>query len=554
MASSSVPARGPRAALSAAAAVLALGWTSGEVNRVGVTWDEPYYFSSAVRIQDWTARVLAGPDRRAELTRERIAETWDWAHYWNPHPPIYKQAMAFTEWASGERLGSVRGFRIASLLFFGLLVGAVAWVAAAEWGLAAGAVAATSLLLMPRVAGHANVAATDTPLSLFWLAGTIGTLRFLQNRRPAALAVAAIGLGLAMGTKFTGLLLPLPLIAWAVLYRRRPATAVRLVTVVAGGAALFYLLNPLAWHDPIGYLGGLIADSTGREEVIPISTYYLGRSYGYRVPWHHGAVMTLVTVPLTLLVLALWGAGAGLTKWRRDPIAVLCLIEIAFFWALLALPSSPNHDGVRLFLPMFPFVALLAGRGWAVVWGALRRRLAGQAAILAGATAVLVLLVPAHHQRVRTAPYYLSYYNEVIGGVRGAAERGMEITYWYDALTPAFLARLNEVLPPGAVMATFPSQDYFLGLQALGLLRQDIHISDTIPAPYFLIYGRRGMFTPIEWGIYRDVRPLISVELDGVELAGLYMLEPAPAGDGTGEGEGGVASQKGRRSRDVDTE
>ena len=32
-------------------------------------------------------------------------------------------------------------------------------------------------------------------------------------------------------------------------------------------------------------------------------------------------------------------------------------------------------------------------------------------------------------------PYELSYYNELVGGPRGAWERGFELTYWYDAFT-----------------------------------------------------------------------------------------------------------------------
>ena len=33
-------------------------------------------------------------------------------------------------------------------------------------------------------------------------------------------------------------------------------------------------------------------------------------------------------------------------------------------------------------------------------------------------------------------PYELSYYNELIGGPRGAWARGFELTYWYDAFNP----------------------------------------------------------------------------------------------------------------------
>ena len=51
---------------------------------------------------------------------------------------------------------------------------------------------------------------------------------------------------------------------------------------------------------------------------------------------------------------------------------------------------------------------------------------------------------------VRIHPYELSYYNELIGGPRGAWERGFELTYWYDAFNDKVIAELNRRLPPSA--------------------------------------------------------------------------------------------------------
>lgn len=515
-----------RIGLSFVGAALAFIWLSSDVSDVGVTWDEPPYFASAVRIQDWTARVVKGPDRRLALSAEVIEDVWDWARKWNPHPPVYKEAMAVTEWIAGDWLGSVRGFRLAPMLFFSLLIGAVAWVGAREWGLLAGAGAAASLLLMPRVLGHAHIAATDVPLTALWFVATIGAIRFMDLRTFGAFAAAAIALGLAMSTKFTGLLIPAPIVAWALVYERKVKAATALLAVVAAAAVVAYLTNPLAWHDPIGAAWNLVRESLARGEVVPISTYYMGTSYTFELPWHHAIVMTLITVPLGILTLALWGAGSALPRLRKEPLAGLCLIQIAFFWVLLALPSSPNHDGVRLFLPIFPFLALLAGKGAARMGELLRPRLTGAELGLAGALGIVLFFMPAYLQTVAVSPYYLSYYGELAGGIAGAERRGMEMTYWYDALTPGFLDRLNDELPPDAVVATFPSQDYFIGLQGLGALRADIQITDTLPAPYYLIYGRRGMFTPIEWEIYRNVQPLLAVDLQGVELAGLYRYRP----------------------------
>ena len=46
--------------------------------------------------------------------------------------------------------------------------------------------------------------------------------------------------------------------------------------------------------------------------------------------------------------------------------------------------------------------------------------------------------------------YQLSFYNRLVGGIRGAYERGLKTTYFLEALTPDFLRAMNEKLPRNA--------------------------------------------------------------------------------------------------------
>lgn len=530
------------AAAAGGIALLVLLLLVPRLDDIGLTWDEPWYFGSALRIQDWATRVVLGPDRTAALQSEAIREAWDWASYYNPHPPAYKVAMAATEALTGRWLGSVRGLRVASALWFALLVAGVWWVGTRRWGWPAGLAAAVALLLLPRMVGHAHVAATDMPLAFFWFCGTLGLAAFLRGGGLPAGAVGAAGLGFAMATKFTGYLLPLPLLLWAVADRTARGRLAWAAIPVLGGLAVAYLLNPLAWHEPVGYVLDFFRESLGREEAAPIATYYLGARYPFSAPWHYAPVMTALTLPLGLSVLAVWGAVGGTGGWRSDWLGPLCLIQIAFFWLLLALPNSPTHDGVRLFLPAFPFIVLLMGRGLQAVSERVRARLPAPRQGIAMVLLGLTFFFPPLLQLAQTRPYYLSYYSELIGGARGAEARGMEATYWYDALTPTFLAELNEVLPEGAELATSPTQDFFRYLQAMGMLRGDIQIKSSLPSDYLLLYARKSTFDAWRWGLYRQVIPLRSITYQGVELVGLYAwADPAAA-----EKEAAGTSREGR--------
>jgi 4-amino-4-deoxy-L-arabinose transferase-like glycosyltransferase len=513
--------------------LLSFVWLFPGLDDVGLVWDEPYYFDSTRRIQTWVGQVVKGPDRAESLSQETVREVFDWRRYWNPHPPAYKLSMAATEAAFGRWTGEIVGFRITPLGFFSLLVACVTWLAGFTWGRAAGVGAGLSLMFIPRVVGHAHIAATDTVTAFAWFAASVGLALYVLEDRVRFLAIGILGLGLALATKFTGYLLPVAMLLWMIAYGRSPRAIAGAVLWGLGGLVVAWALNPLMWHDPVAETLLLVQESTSRSESIPIATYFMGRVWGYALPGYHAIVMTLITVPISLLVLSGWGGLASARSWEEGPIGGLCLAQILFFVALMAAPGTPNHDGVRLWLPMFPFVALLAGRGFSSMLRIARRRVPEERATLATLSLGVLFFVPPYVQTVRVAPYYLAYYSEAIGGVRGAARAGMETTYWLDAVTPAFLEKVSDTLPTGASVYAWPNYVHFRWLQANGLLREDIVVTEEMPADYLVLVARKAAFRPYHWRIYESVRPELAVELAGVELAGLYVwhddmdVEPA---------------------------
>lgn len=514
--------------------LLAFAWLFPGLGDVGIAWDEPYYFDSSRRIQEWAGRVVAGPDRAEQFSQEIVRETFNWRRYWNPHPPAYKLAMAATEATFGRWTGEVVGFRIAPLASFSLLVACVTWMAGLAWGGAAGIGAGLSILFMPRLVGHAHIGATDTLIALAWFVASAGLVLYVLEGRHRFLAVGSAALGVALATKFTGYFIPVAMLLWMIAYGRSRRAVAGAVLWGLGGLVVAWALNPLMWHDPVAETLRLVQDSLARDELIPIATYFMGRVWGYAVPPHHVIVMTLTTVPLSILVLAGWGTAAEIRHWEHRPAVGLCLTQILFFMALMAAPGSPNHDGVRLWLPMFPFVALLAGRGFASMIRITRQRVPRGKALLASLVIGALFFVPPYFQTVRVAPLYLAYYNEAIGGVKGAARAGMETTYWLEAVTPEFLRAVGEALPAGATLAAWPNAEHYEWLQRNGMLSEDIVVTERMPPDYLLLVARRASFQPYHWRIYENVRPELAVELDGVELVGLYaweahdVIEPDP--------------------------
>jgi hypothetical protein len=58
------------------------------------------------------------------------------------------------------------------------------------------------------------------------------------------------------------------------------------------------------------------------------------------------------------------------------------------------------------------------------------------------------------------------------------------------------------------------------------MLSDDIVVTGRMPPDYLLLVARKASFEPYHWRIYENVRPELAVELDGVELVGLYAWDP----------------------------
>lgn len=525
-------------------AALSLAWIVPRLDDVGVTWDEPMYFFSVERIQEWYGLLVENP--REAVRDSTIRAAWDPpdARYSNPHPPAYKQVMAATEALAGEALGRVAGYRLAPALLFALLVAAVAATGQALAGPPAALGAGLALLAMPRLVGHAHIAATDSPLSALWFLAAIGLALHAKRGGRAIVVLSGVGLGLAMATKFTGWLLPVAVLPWCLVERRSRGVLAWLFT----GLLVAWVVTPHSWAHPLGQLCSLFRESLSRESSLPIPTRYFGLAYVFTAPWHYPIVMTVVTVPLGVLALA----GAGLVGFVRDKLAVcrvyddrralrasltgMAILQVAFILALVALPQSPDHDGVRLFLPLFPFVALLAGLGLAALARLSVRRLPRRSGVALATCLGTVMLLPGLWQTARVAPFYLSYYNGLIGGLSGAAARGMEISYWFDSMTPDLLRDVERHVPAEEKIRGLPSSRHFVELQQLGLLRGDIRFEDRADSRYILVTKRMAYLSPRWLAAFESFRPLVSVQLDGVTLSALYDLAPAgESGPGSGE-------------------
>ncbi|HVC97292.1 MAG TPA: glycosyltransferase family 39 protein [Pirellulales bacterium] len=435
-----------------------------------MAWDEGNAIDRAEGIQRWFGRF--GASWSEPFSKGAIEADWRYTTHVEGHPALYGILIALGDSISRRWLSPLTAARCAPMLLFSLAASAAAYRLCRTVSPVAAFVGVTAMVSLPRLFAHAHFASFDGPLMSCWI---LAWAIFEPALCKAGWSVVwGAALGATMSCKFTGFLAPLPFMFWTIAFGGRKA-ARALAIGLPTAAATFYVLNPPLWHGPLAGMGAFFDLNLGRAERpdLNIPTTYFGARYDARtpLPWHNSLVWTAITVPVGTLSFFVLGLGRVLRNWRSRPEWLL----LAGNWAILvvarATPWAPPHDAERLFLPSFAFLALLAGIGGDAIWGwggaggALRRaRRAGTNTRVGSSqperrklgcyaaagrrclarAAVVGALTGAVTSSVWYAPQWLSYYNLLVGGLRGADALGMEATYYWDGLDAEALGWLHE--------------------------------------------------------------------------------------------------------------
>ena len=336
--------------------------------------------------------------------------------------------------------------RTGSATAFALTVFLIGCLANSWSGRTTGVLTAISLVLMPRVYGHAHLASLETITNLTCTAAVLSVALCWNGPLPPtrrAAVLTGVLMGLALLTKIQAILIPVPVIAWA-FWRWRTKAIVPLIVWGVTAYLVFFVSWPYLWFDPLQKTAEYLGRTTNRST---IQVWYWGQKYADKnVPWHYPIVMFGLTVPAVLQGLGLLGlfyrpkpsashseeteGGQQLTSNRaltnpqtsqitsvkpavfgqaksRDVLLSSCM---RFPLVVFSLPGVAVYDGERLFLTCFPLWAMFVGRGWIVCWQWLSHRIPSQPTALAICSGLLLL---AGSPLVTTSPCHLCYYNSI---------------------------------------------------------------------------------------------------------------------------------------------
>jgi 4-amino-4-deoxy-L-arabinose transferase-like glycosyltransferase len=339
----------------------------------------------------------------------------------------------------------------AMMTVIGLCMGAlIGWWAWKLRGAVAALAAVFAYALDPNILAYAPLVKNDVVFAFLLLAFAHALWRLGRNPGWGGVLAVALIFGIAVNVKTAGLvLLPLSVVMLALAPERRrrllfavtPLVAVAVAVAVTwacygfrfaptpegdgplNSSAVIKEMDPenafvagMLWIEehrllPQAWTSGTIyqySDLQGRP------SFLLGE-YSTTGWWYYFPLAMLFKTPLaTLIALVLAVAGilagraAGGLRWPGW--STLCLTIPPLCYGLPAILSGVNI-GLRHILPVCPFIFIGLGCGIASLWklGKTYYRIAALllAAWLLAATAA-------------SYPHYLSYFNEVVGGSRGA--------------------------------------------------------------------------------------------------------------------------------------
>jgi 4-amino-4-deoxy-L-arabinose transferase-like glycosyltransferase len=360
-----------------------------------------------------------------------------------------------------------------AMLSIALALGVLLFCATRQWfGTKAASLAVLFYSLEPTILGHSKVVHTDVASAFVYLLFFVVLYAYLA--KPTFRRAYLLGLvtAIALATKFSMVVLA-PVLGACFLYQlwRQGKRAlghfgiIAIIVVLAVNVAFGAQSRPLgadeAWIHTVSNHPALVVRTIEtlshvfpRDFLFGIyvvamhnsggdSNAILGQ-YSYTGWWYYFPVAFALKTPLPLLLAIV--AGLVWAIWRttqRDSSSLRILVPLAIYTALVM--TSKINIGVRHFLPAYPFLIMLAAVAIAEFWKRKPK--------LGGAIAVTVVVLMAV-ETAQTAPYYLSYMNQLKGSQPGWRYLSDSNVEWGDAV-PAlaqFLRKNGERRVSGALL------------------------------------------------------------------------------------------------------
>jgi hypothetical protein len=409
------------------------------IDDYGLTWDFHHHFFAGMHL----LKQPITPEMTANLP---FTEPDPRGTYKLPFGPLMSIAPVATYLVFFKWLG-ILAFDNAYNL--SIIVGGVAGVfilylfLLEAFGLTTALAGFAFLALLPRYWGDLHNNMKDVPQAAAFTLAIWMFWRLARYKSLKALILASLAFAVAFNTKVNTIVVPAIAGVWILIQQvvnpKRQSAAWRMVLGYFLLAPLLaFLLWSLFWNDPLGqllYIPRFFIDNTKNIEILINGLWYCS---GVNVPWWYPLWYLSITTPLPTLLFFLIGLTVLVGQIKKRPVASLLLLWFVLPLMRYAFPRMGVIDGIRHFEEViYPLTAIAAVGATSVL-----HRMKNIKVITMTTLIIFILLIKGV---ISYHPFQISYYNELVGGTRGAFGK-YDIDYWGGPQKKA-MQWLNENAP-----------------------------------------------------------------------------------------------------------
>ncbi len=414
-------------------------------------------------------------------------------------------------------------------LWTALLLGLTAWLLAELVGWPAAMAAAVLMALDPFYVAHGRFLHLDAVVTSLLLPGMLALTSGLRTAGRSRLALAGALLALAALNKSPALFglgyAGLATLGWG-LVARWPWRRIVVTGLWWGLPALgvYIALWPALWVQPLATLKTVFGTALFyASQPHTNSNFFLGAPRP-DPGWEFYPVALAFRLTPWSSIAAVLGLGWWLGEARRKGggrwRALIVPLGFALAYGIFMTLGQKKFD--RYLLPVFPFVQMLAGLGLAAgaTWLVRRWRALRPVAEATGATLAVLIALGLGLTVLREAPYYLTYYNPLVGG-KQAAVRTL-LVGWGEGLDAAgaYLSGLSSGAERVAVSRALPGLAPFYSGRTV---HQELY--DPATSDYVVLYLneiQRRLDERLMAQYYDSAEPLAVIRVKGIDYVWIY--------------------------------
>jgi len=387
--------------------IIALAWRLIGINAQGETWDEIAYFDAGKNILH-NLRKLDFNSADWDINKE--------------HPPIGKYiyaAVSFPSYIHDSR--DFTNGRVASAIMGALTILIVFYLAKDLFSIEVAALSALILTFLPDLVGLNKVLGLDSPTLLFFTLTIFLFIRACKKLNHNFFLLSGLSLGLAIGTRFNNFILfiLLPIIFLLIFgkdsFQKKRIYLIYLLITPAIALLFLYLSWPWLWTNTLTHLASSFHHWGAIKEL------FLGQVR--RPGYDYYLVYLGVTTPVAILLLLV---PFFIQSFRNKNINNWLIL--AWFLASFLIAFSPTkQNGIRYMVIIYPALAIMASKGFFYLFQK-------KDSLIFGSLFILYLLII----NINYYPYYLTYYNEIVGGTGKVYQNKLfPIGWWGEGLEEA---------------------------------------------------------------------------------------------------------------------